>query len=176
MIKYKSYISVHSVDSSEAGGKEIAVLNLVANLCCGLLWNTKKTRTKAQRARRFLEGMSLPNPKNYNKGQAICILNPEGIPSHSPGLPLGNVFSNVATRRHGYCHALSWVETHGYPKMSLRDIDCKIHVKPRVAFRPTPGFDPLTLRGSTRHHEKPIGDRQYTIGIGIDAASLPHKE
>jgi hypothetical protein len=34
MSKYKSFISVHS---SEAGGKEIAVLNLVANFGCGLL-------------------------------------------------------------------------------------------------------------------------------------------
>ncbi|NCC62523.1 MAG: hypothetical protein EOM12_16665 [Verrucomicrobiae bacterium] len=35
MSKHKSSISVHSVDSSEAGGKEIAVLNLVENFGCG---------------------------------------------------------------------------------------------------------------------------------------------
>jgi hypothetical protein len=89
MSKFKSFISV---DSSEAGGKEIAVLNLVANFGCGLLGNAKETRTKAQRTRRFLDGMSLPNPKNCNKGRGLCNLNPDGIPSHSPGLPLGNVF------------------------------------------------------------------------------------
>jgi hypothetical protein len=36
MSKYKAFISVHSVHSSEAGGKEIAVLNLVANFGCGM--------------------------------------------------------------------------------------------------------------------------------------------
>jgi hypothetical protein len=46
MSKHKSFISVHSVDSSEAGGKEIAVPNLVANFGCGLLGNAKETRTK----------------------------------------------------------------------------------------------------------------------------------
>jgi hypothetical protein len=46
----------------------------------------KKLARSTRRARRFLKGMSLPNPKNDNKGQAICILNPDGIPSHSPGL------------------------------------------------------------------------------------------
>jgi hypothetical protein len=35
MSKHKFFISVHSVHSSEAGGKEIAVLNLVANFGCG---------------------------------------------------------------------------------------------------------------------------------------------
>jgi hypothetical protein len=86
MSKHKSFISVHSVDSSEAGGKEITVLKLVANFGCNLLWNTKETRTKAQRTRRFLEGMSLPNPQNYGKGPGIGILNPNGIPTQSPGL------------------------------------------------------------------------------------------
>jgi hypothetical protein len=35
MSKHKFFISVHSEHSSEAGGKEIAVLNLVANFGCG---------------------------------------------------------------------------------------------------------------------------------------------
>jgi hypothetical protein len=35
MSKHKYFISVHSVYSSEAGGKEIAVLNLVVNFGCG---------------------------------------------------------------------------------------------------------------------------------------------
>jgi hypothetical protein len=84
MSKYKSFISVQSVVAAFETQKKLA----------------RTTR----RARRFLDGMSLPNPKDDNKGQAICILNPDGIPSHSPGLaeglPLGNGFSNVATRRH----------------------------------------------------------------------------
>jgi hypothetical protein len=71
------------------------------------LGTQKKLARSTRRARRFLEGMSLPNPKNDNKGRAICILNPDGIPSHSSGLaeglPLGNGFSNVATRRHCCC-------------------------------------------------------------------------
>jgi hypothetical protein len=56
MSKYKSFISVHSVVSSEAGGKEIAVLNPVANYGCGLFWNTKETRTKHTKRRQKDEG------------------------------------------------------------------------------------------------------------------------
>jgi hypothetical protein len=35
MSKHKFIISVHSVNSSEAGGKKIAMLNLVAHFGCG---------------------------------------------------------------------------------------------------------------------------------------------
>jgi hypothetical protein len=56
MSKYKSFISVQSVDSSEAGGKEIAVLNLVANFGCRLLGNARETRTKDTKRRMKDEG------------------------------------------------------------------------------------------------------------------------
>jgi hypothetical protein len=69
MIKYKSFISVQSVVAP-------------------FLETQKKLERRTRKAQRFLDGMSLSNPKNYNKGRAICILNPEGIPSHSPGLRL----------------------------------------------------------------------------------------
>jgi hypothetical protein len=85
----------------------------------------KKLARSTRRARRFLEGMSLPNPKNDNKGQAICILNPDGIPSHSPGLaeglPLGNGFFKRRYATSLLLSGLPWAEAHGYHKLSRCD-------------------------------------------------------
>jgi hypothetical protein len=78
MSKHKSYISVHSVHSSEAGGKEIAVLNLVANFGCRLLWNAKDTK--------IFGWYVLAQSQKLQQGTGLCNLNPDGIPSHSPGL------------------------------------------------------------------------------------------
>jgi hypothetical protein len=64
MSKYKSFISVQSVDKKKIFAR----------------------RTRSPR--RLLDAMSLTNPKNCNKRRGICILNPKGIPSHSPGLRL----------------------------------------------------------------------------------------
>jgi hypothetical protein len=104
MSKHKSFISVHSV---------VAALETQKKL--------------AQSTPSFLEGMSLPNPKNYNKGQAIYILNPEGIPSHSPGL-------------RQLCHQKC---RNPYRIDLQRGGRC-----PRVGLRPNLGFYPLPLQGA----------------------------
>jgi hypothetical protein len=69
--------------------------------------------------------MSLPNPKNYNKEQGICILNPNGIPTQSPGLPeglpLGNDFFKRRYATSLLLSGLPWAEAHGYHKLSRCD-------------------------------------------------------
>jgi hypothetical protein len=68
MSKYKAFISVHSVHSSEAGGKEIAVLNLVANFGCRLLGNTKENRTKDTKSTKIFGNIGKPGG---TRGQTV---------------------------------------------------------------------------------------------------------
>jgi hypothetical protein len=63
---------------------QIFYLRVIRDSC--LLWNTKETRTKAQKTRRFLDGMYLPNPKKLQQGTGYLYFESQRDSGTQPGV------------------------------------------------------------------------------------------